>query len=754
MHRLLNILALCLLSSLSGFAQINGRVVDSQTGEGLVGAAIITNTAYNTISNNEGYFSIPPENGMPQNIRISYVGFSSETVDLKEIQSLIIIRLDPEPQSIDEVMVTVSGFSENILRSTGSVSALSQQNLQLHNNIVLNDAINQVAGLYMAGGGYNTNRLTIRGIGSRSPYSSNRIRAYLNDIPLTTGDGTTSIEDIDIAAISRIEVLKGPSSAVYGSGLGGAVRMWTYQPVDDKFSMSLGSEFSSFGTTRSFIRSGYKSDEGDLSLFYSRSHSDGYRQNSDYTRNSLLLNANRFFYKGGLKFTLLYTDVDAGIPSSVNYQSFIENPKLAAPNWLAINGFERYKKLMLGLTNQISLKHGMSNKISVFATFTDPYESRPFNILDEKSVSGGIQEHFSITAGKFELMGGGEIFLEAFNWKIFETISGTQGNLLANNHEKRFYLNGFALSRFRPNEKLTAELGLNLNVLSYSLGDYFTGDSVDFSGNYFYKPVLSPRMGINYKVGNAINLHASLGHGFSAPSLEETLLPDGQINTLLKPETGWNFDGGIRGKTFDGRLDFDIALYHIALDNLLVTKRISEEIFSGINAGKTNHTGLECMFRLSILSPGIKEHTELIYSTSLAVSRNRFKDFSDDNTDFSGKDLPGIPSSVIYNELRLKILKNIEISAINKFTGRQFMNDSNTEVNKNYTTTDLRLSARKIFGVKQHKLQVYGGVKNVFNETYAGMILVNAPSAGVNPPRYYYPALPRNFTVGLVIEVN
>ena len=82
------------------------------------------------------------------------------------------------------------------------------------------------------------------------------------------------------------------------------------------------------------------------------------------------------------------------------------------------------------------------------------------------------------------------------------------------------------------------------------------------------------------------------------------------------------------------------------------------------------------------------------------------------------------------------------------------MNESNTEINKNYTTTDLRLSARKIFGVKQHKLQVYGGVKNVFNETYAGMILVNAPSAGVNPPRYYYPALPRNFTVGLVIEVN
>jgi iron complex outermembrane receptor protein len=734
------------------FAQITGRVIDSQTLSGLDRVTILSENGKFFTTNSEGFFIIPQGTGNLKELKFSFVGYKTILVDISKKTSNIIVTLEYESQAIGELVVKVSGFSAHQKNSTGSVSSLSQINLLNHNEIVLNDAINTIPGVYMSSGGYNTNRLTIRGIGSRSPYSSNRIRAYLDDIPLTSGDGTTSIEDIEMTAISRIEILKGPSSAVYGSGLGGVVRIWSFHPEDEKFSMSINEDVSSFGTFRSSIKTGFKNDNGSVSLAYSNSHSDGFRQNSLYTRNSLLFSSSRNFNKSSFRLTLLYTGVNAQIPSSLTWKDFTTNPSLAAPNWLAVKGFEKYKKLLYGVTVETKINEKLFNKISVFGSVSDLYESRPFNILEENSGSVGIKEHVVHTKGKMEFLVGAETYLEGFKWNTFETIAGEKGNILSDNHEKRFYMNGFALSRYKPGKKFTAELGLNVNILNYSLEDVYTFDSLDVSGQYTYNPVFSPRLGINYSLGSELNLHSSLGHGFSAPSLEETLLPGGQVNTDLKPETGWNYDIGIRGKAFVSRVTYDFTLYFIALSNLLVTQRVSEDVFTGINAGKTSHAGIESMLLINLLSPEIRDKTELSFSSSFTTSINRFKDFSDDNTDYSGNNLPGIPSSMLVNEIRLKVFRNIEFTAIHKFTGKQYLNDANSKDYEHWQTVDLRLSYVKQFRGKQHQVQFYGGVKNLFNTNYAGMILVNAPSFGGAEPRYYYPGLPRNYFAGILLE--
>ncbi len=55
----------------------------------------------------------------------------------------------------------------------------------------------------MQQGSLNTNRITIRGIGARSQYGTNRVKAYFNAIPLTSGEGETVLEDIDLATIGE-----------------------------------------------------------------------------------------------------------------------------------------------------------------------------------------------------------------------------------------------------------------------------------------------------------------------------------------------------------------------------------------------------------------------------------------------------------------------------------------------------------------------------------------------------------------------
>ena len=77
------------------------------------------------------------------------------------------------------------------------------------------------------------------------------------------------------------------------------------------------------------------------------------------------------------------------------------------------------------------------------------------------------------------------------------------------------------------------------------------------------------------------------------PSPEEALLPEGDINPHIKPEEGIQYELGTRLFLFDGKMEVDASLYWIELNNLLVTKRVSEDIFTGINAGKTRHKGAE-----------------------------------------------------------------------------------------------------------------------------------------------------------------
>ena len=64
-------------------------------------------------------------------------------------------------------------------------------------------------------------------MGSRSPYSTNKIKAYLNNIPLSNGVGEISLEDFGIQMLGQVEVLKGPNSSLYGSGLGGNILLRT-----------------------------------------------------------------------------------------------------------------------------------------------------------------------------------------------------------------------------------------------------------------------------------------------------------------------------------------------------------------------------------------------------------------------------------------------------------------------------------------------------------------------------------------------
>lgn len=655
-------------------------------------------------------------------------------------QSDTIVRLT-------EVEVDASLVHSKLGRIAGSLSVLGADDLLKSNNINLAEQLNAVPGLYVQNGAFNTNRVIIRGIGSRTPYASNRIRAYLNEIPITNGDGVTVLEDIDVAQIGRVEVLKGPSGALYGSGLGGTIRLFT-PTTASKSSVIVETQGGSFGTLRASAGVNFQLGNTKYSGTMGRVHTDGFRENSEYNRSSVLFLGEKKTEKTNISFLLNFIDLESQIASSLNKSDFESNPEKAASNWLKVQGYEQYRKLMAGVSVQHRITENTSGTISVFSGYFDEYESRPFNILDDGSINYGTRGKLIAQLGKFQLVSGFELYAEKYRWSVFETNDGLQGKLLNRNSEDRNYLNLFGLSYFQASEKLLLTAGMNINKLGYELHDRFSVNG-DQSGRYRFPLIASPRLGFNYSARPSFSVYGSLGHGFSAPSLEESLLPEGEINPDLKPEQGIMTELGSRIGILDDRLFLDMTVYSIHLENLLVTKRLSEDTSTGINAGKTNHFGFEILAKWQILKgkqfPGVLE-----LNSSAAFSKNEFSSFVDDGIDFSGNQLPGIPRSTVNETLSWFPVPSYFVHVVYQRTGRQFLNDSNLGTYHSNQTVSVK--AGYSFQLKKNtRIVLFTGIQNVFDAKHASMILVNAPAFGTNLPRYYYPASPRNWYAGLRI---
>ena len=119
-------------------------------------------------------------------------------------------------------IVLISQANKRAIGITSSTS-ISSEVFQTFSPLESTNALNQIPGLYALSGAINTNRITIRGVGARTPFGTDKLRMYFNNIPVTTGTGTSVIETFDIENLGSIEVIKGPKGTHYGANLGGAI---------------------------------------------------------------------------------------------------------------------------------------------------------------------------------------------------------------------------------------------------------------------------------------------------------------------------------------------------------------------------------------------------------------------------------------------------------------------------------------------------------------------------------------------------
>lgn len=384
--------------------EISGTVINSQTGQPLANVnIIIPETQEGQVTDSKGTFSLQNVD-LPVNLEFSSLGFRTQQRTFNKPGSGIIISLQPEIGELSEVILRSANIRQELRKIPAAVSIITANDLKRKDNFNLVQNFNYVPGVYVNQGALNTNKINIRGIGSRSQYSTNRIKAYINGIPITTAEGELTLDDLDPEMIDRIEIFKGPVSSVFGAGLGGAVNLYTdYRRADQK---SLSGEFSygSFNTRKYHSNLTYVQDSLDLSVNYNKLQSDSYRENGAYERVSISGNAG-YLTKGGnyWSFFFSYTNLKAFIPSSLNEEDFRNDPQSAAFTWYQAAGYESYSRNIMGLSYEHNFSEDFTNQTSVFFNSRDGYEPRPFDILDEDRNSVGIRSRFNQQLSLFEM---------------------------------------------------------------------------------------------------------------------------------------------------------------------------------------------------------------------------------------------------------------------------------------------------------------------------------------------------------------
>ena len=662
-------------------------------------------------------------------------------------------QLSGQNYDLSEIQITAYR-TQGLLKSTaGSVSVITADRLE-NSAVNIASSLSTIPGIVMQEGTFGTVKLTLRGIGSRYPYGTKKIKLFIGEIPMYSAEGETTFDDINPEYLCRIEVLRGPASSIHGASLGGTIILYPRRAEFNHEEIKLNSSIGSYGYFKNGISYSNGTTKNGLLIALSGIQSEGVRENNKYSRNSFFINQNQLFSKNlSGNLVLSGSKIRAQIPSSIDSVTFVNHPQKAAATWLKTKGYEHPDRIFAGYSLRYQTPSDWEFSSSVFLNSRKTEENRPFNYLDESGFAYGgriLSQHTKeIGIATFLFMAGTNLYFENVRSSLSENIGGkgTKGVLQQKGKESIYQTDLFTQLEAKI-KRITITGGANFNFSGFQYIDQFASDTINQSGNYNFRPILAPRLSISWNPLNDLYLYSSVNKGFSIPSLSETLSPLGLINRDINPEKAWSFEGGFRASLLNHATFFDIAFYYMQVTDLIVPKRVAEDVYVGMNAGSSLHRGIEMTVQQWIIGHQMSNadgHFSLIANLNYATNRYNFQNFTENNIDYSGNKLPGMPDQTFSGSLYLKTPTGFYTQFELKTSGKIPMNDLNSQYSKGWLVMNLK--AGYVFEIfKKLRIDATVKVNNLTDEKYASMVVVNAPGTASRPPRYFYPGLPRWFT--------
>ena len=651
--------------------------------------------------------------------------------------------------------VIIKGYESGrtLAETPVAVGLINDKDMERYANTSILPSINTIPGVRMEERSPGSYRLNIRGSLLRSPFGVRNLKVYWNDMPFTDAGGNTYLNLVDPNTIGSIEVLKGPGGSLYGANTGGIVVLHTddlpilnNQTKDHRFRIQLnGGSYGSFGE-----QAQWKYRDAKISSSFTQSHqqADGYRDNSRLRKDVFQWNGNTsVFKKDKMEWVLLYSDIYYQTPGGLTLTQMQQNPRQARSIAIEQKAAIYNKTLFAGSSHTHEFNKQWSNTTSVSYSHTD--FKNPFNTKYEKRKENNLslRSKFIYATYKNEqdirLIGGVE-------WQYGDAAIDNYGNKkgIADTVQSKDRISvrqwfPFVQLEWQLRKKLLVQAGASTNAYQYKYRR-LTGTDSAKKRKKFDEQFL-PRIAVLYPFKKYFSIYTSLSKGFSPATLAEFLSSDGNINTALQPESGWNYELGIRGNSANNRFEFDIAAYYFKLQQAIVRRNNSagEEFF--INAGGTDQKGLEMRAAYSLLADPEAFFTLIKIWSAYTINDYIFTKYITGTIDHSGKELTGVPKYISVTGLDISTAPGLYLYASINQTSKLPLNDANDIYAGAFNMLQGKLGWKQQLSPKLF-IELYAGIDNALNEQYSLGNDINAAGG-----RYFNPSPLRNYFGGLVL---
>lgn len=221
--------------NLYAFAQttISGTVKD-ENNEPLIGATILVQgTVEGTNTGLDGSFSFETTAPMPVTLKVQYIGFISQDIQLSGPGSSLDVVLQEDILYGDEVVISASRRPEKLLDAPAAVSIINANKLSVSPQIDPTRNLINVPGVQISQQSANRINVTMRGSAALLITSAFPIMDYRSLVSPGTGSFQADASGVNTIDLQRIEVVRGPGSALYGPGVTtGVIHYISKNPID------------------------------------------------------------------------------------------------------------------------------------------------------------------------------------------------------------------------------------------------------------------------------------------------------------------------------------------------------------------------------------------------------------------------------------------------------------------------------------------------------------------------------------------
>lgn len=602
-------------------------------------------------------------------------------------------------------------------------------------------------------------QVSIRGFGARSSFGVRGVRLYVDGIPGTMPDGQGQTSNIDIASTDRVEVLRGPFSALYGNSSGGVLQVYT---EDGQRPPSVSADVSSgsFGTWRYGLKASGATDKMDYVVSTSRFTTEGYRDHSSARKN--LGNAKlgvQLDDSSRLTIVVNSVDLTAQDPLGLTRAQFDSDPRGAAQQATTFNTRKTVQQTQGGLVYERDMGAGDSLRAMLYygERTTVQYQAIPVAPQLAPSHPGGVIDlardysgadvrwtsRLAMAGRPLRLIGGISFDTMTEQRKGYQNFVGSaaaptlgvRGALRRDETNRAYNADPYLQASWEASPRWTLDAGLRYSTVSFDSSDhYITSGNPDDSGDARYRKLL-PMAALRYAPSATSSLYASYGRGFETPTFNElSYRADGQSgpNFALRPALSDNFEAGAKWQTSAGLLT--AAVFRSQTQDEIVPAASSGGRTSYRNAGHTRRDGAELAWSTQFAGSA---RVQLAYSWLNA----RYRDSVGDAIR-AGSRIPGTARQTAYASFAWAPATGWQAGVEARYLSKIAVNDANSESAPGYLVA--AVNAGYVWQSGPWSMRAYARVDNLFDRHYAGSVIVNESSG-----RYFEPAPGRNWSTGL-----